>query len=409
MGPAKRDAIVALQRFAEPGPRHHLGVQALGRHEQDREIGGVRRRDVLVADGLRFHAQAILQRLARGHRQRAGRPAPARPAGAANPRAETWHRPAASMSARRRRARAGELRIPPAGRCRARVSTFAAYCCGVSTSASRAASWTSPHMPRVFTLASTRFRSPTPVASDCISPRPRCTCSRRSETVLNDAASRCSSVACSFSSTVARICSSLEVLSPRKASRRCSTVCRTASSRCSLAVVNTPSCSPNPCNCRCCRPAIAVSCCCVVSRKLPIAPATSTRSPLAAFACSVRALARSWRTSRSSALVANARFRSWRAVRRLHVARLGRPRHVPAHRRQGARTRRARRTAGSPAQRGSRAQVDRPSWCESSGAGACPARLRAPATNRSATPLRGSPSCARAPSGGACGCGSIAA
>jgi hypothetical protein len=41
---------------------------------------------------------------------------------------------------------------------------------------------TSPHVPRVFTLPSTRFKSPTPTASDCISPSPRCTCSRRSDT-----------------------------------------------------------------------------------------------------------------------------------------------------------------------------------------------------------------------------------
>ena len=146
------------------------------------------------------------------------------------------------------------------------VSTLVAYCCGVSTSASSAASWTSPHMPRVFTLARTRFRSPTPVASVCISPRPRCTCSRRSDTILNDSPSRCSSVVCSFSSTVARICSSFAVLSVRSASRRCSTVARTASSRCSLDSVSLVSCSPNPCSCRCCSPAMSVSCCWVASR-----------------------------------------------------------------------------------------------------------------------------------------------
>ncbi len=76
---------------------------------------------------------------------------------------------------------------------------------------------------------------------------------------MNDSPRRCSSVACSFSSTVARICSSLAALSARNASRRCSTVPRTASRRCSLDSVSLASCSPNPCNCRCCNPAMSVS------------------------------------------------------------------------------------------------------------------------------------------------------
>ena len=80
-------------------------------------------------------------------------------------------------------------------------------------SSSRAPSCTSPKMPRFFTLVSTRLRSPTPVARFCISPRPRCTASSRSETSLNDWPRRVSSVLCSFSSTVARICSSLAALS----------------------------------------------------------------------------------------------------------------------------------------------------------------------------------------------------
>ena len=93
------------------------------------------------------------------------------------------------------------------------VATFAAYCSGVKTCSSKPASCTSPNTPRVFTLVSTRFSEPTSRARFCISPRPLCTCSRRSATCLKLSPSRCSSVACSFSSTVARICSSFFSLS----------------------------------------------------------------------------------------------------------------------------------------------------------------------------------------------------
>ena len=94
------------------------------------------------------------------------------------------------------------------------VSTLRAYWSGVSTCSSRPPSCTSPNMPRVLTLVSTRCRSRRrPAASVCISPRPRCTCSSRSATCLKLSPRRCSSVACSFSSTVARICSSFFSLS----------------------------------------------------------------------------------------------------------------------------------------------------------------------------------------------------
>ncbi len=53
-----------------------------------------------------------------------------------------------------------------------------------------------------------------------MSPSPLCTCSSRSATCLNDWPSRSSSVVCSFSSTVARICSSFCALSLRRTSRR---------------------------------------------------------------------------------------------------------------------------------------------------------------------------------------------
>ena len=68
-------------------------------------------------------------------------------------------------------------------------------------------------MPRDLTLVSTRLRSPTPEASVCISPSPLCTCSSRSLTSLNDSPRRRSSVSCSFSSTVRRICSSFSAFS----------------------------------------------------------------------------------------------------------------------------------------------------------------------------------------------------
>ena len=53
-----------------------------------------------------------------------------------------------------------------------RTSTFLAYCAGVSICSRIISSCTSPHVPRVFTLVRTFFRSPTPVASCCISPSP---------------------------------------------------------------------------------------------------------------------------------------------------------------------------------------------------------------------------------------------
>ena len=58
-------AVVALQRLDQAGPPQHLGVEPLGREVQQAEVGGVRRRDVLLAHGLRFGAQPHLQRAAR--------------------------------------------------------------------------------------------------------------------------------------------------------------------------------------------------------------------------------------------------------------------------------------------------------------------------------------------------------
>ncbi len=117
------------------------------------------------------------------------------------------------------------------------TATLAAYCSGVSMSSSNMPSCTSPQPPRDFTLVSTRFRSPTPVARDCISPRPLCTCSSRSLTSWKLSPRRFSSVPCSFSSTVARICSSLASFSLRSSSRLSDRVLRSRSWRSPLAVV----------------------------------------------------------------------------------------------------------------------------------------------------------------------------
>ena len=54
-----------MQLLGESGTRHHLGVKALGRDEQDREVSGKGRRNVGIAYQLRLHAQEIGQRLAR--------------------------------------------------------------------------------------------------------------------------------------------------------------------------------------------------------------------------------------------------------------------------------------------------------------------------------------------------------
>ena len=123
------------------------------------------------------------------------------------------------------------------------VSTFFAYCAGANTCSRSAPSCTSPKVPRVLTLLSTRLSEPTSLASFCISPMPRCTCSSRSATWRKLSPSRCSRVACSFSSTVARICSSFFSLSAWIASSRVSTAALTSVIRWSLARTSACSCS----------------------------------------------------------------------------------------------------------------------------------------------------------------------
>ncbi len=113
-------------------------------------------------------------------------------------------------------------------------------------------SCTSPQPPRFLTLLSTRLRSPTPVASCCISPSPRWTCSSRSETSLNEASRRVLRVVCSFSSTVPRICSSLAALSACSSFRRSSRVLRISPMRCSLRWISSLRRWPSVSAKRCC-------------------------------------------------------------------------------------------------------------------------------------------------------------
>ena len=61
--PGDSDTALALQPIAEAGAAQHFRIQSFGGQEQDREIGGVRRFDVFVADGPRFLPDARLQRL----------------------------------------------------------------------------------------------------------------------------------------------------------------------------------------------------------------------------------------------------------------------------------------------------------------------------------------------------------
>ena len=93
------------------------------------------------------------------------------------------------------------------------VLTFVSYCSGVSISEMRLPSCASPHVPLVLMLLKTFFKSPTPTAIVCISPRPLWTSSSRSLTILNDSPNLFSIVDCNFSSTVWRIASSFSVLS----------------------------------------------------------------------------------------------------------------------------------------------------------------------------------------------------
>lgn len=58
--------MLALQPLDEARPAQRLRVQALGGHEQNAEVRGVRRPDVFLADGPRLQPQPGLDRLAGG-------------------------------------------------------------------------------------------------------------------------------------------------------------------------------------------------------------------------------------------------------------------------------------------------------------------------------------------------------
>ena len=159
VGPASVTRCSRCSASTRPGPAQRLGVQALGRHEQDREVGGVRRARCTSRGCVRASCRRrVSMRLARPPRRRRGRRAPARRAGARSPRAETCSRSAATAARRRRAGRAGGSRTRRARCCPARSRRWCAYCSGVNTCSSRPASCTSPNMPRVFTLVSTRLQ-----------------------------------------------------------------------------------------------------------------------------------------------------------------------------------------------------------------------------------------------------------
>ncbi len=117
-----------------------------------------------------------------------------------------------------------------------RTAALTTYWRSASISDSSAPSCTSPQMPRDLTLVSTFFRSPTPVASERISPRPLYTCSRRSLTSEKLSPRRLLSVLCRFSSTVLRISSSFTLVSLRISPIVLNSVSRMRSSFKSLAV-----------------------------------------------------------------------------------------------------------------------------------------------------------------------------
>ena len=58
---SQRNAVSALQPLHQVGPAQHFGIQPFGRQEEDREVGGVRRRDVLFLDGFRLQPDARFQ------------------------------------------------------------------------------------------------------------------------------------------------------------------------------------------------------------------------------------------------------------------------------------------------------------------------------------------------------------
>ena len=163
-------------------------------------------------------------------------------------------------------------------------------------------------MPRTFTLVSRCLRSPTPCASVCISPRPRCTISSRSATCLKLSPSRACKVDCSFSSTVWRISSSLALLLCCSCAICSCKVPRISASRRALASLKASSCwlsVSDTCFCICAKPACTpCNCWACVRADSALCCTSPVWNVLKACACSCRVLravsASSRRSSRSS-------------------------------------------------------------------------------------------------------------
>ena len=227
--------MVALQRFEQARPAQRLGVEALGRNEQDREVGRVRRREVLLADRPRLDAKAHLDRPRRAL-DAGGVGALVRLDQALVVLARELavdrqpHRLVAAAARELDRVVDALVRCPESSRRSCRTAPAR------TPARASAPSWTSPKVPRVLTLLSTRLSEPTSLASFCISPMPRWTCSSRSATWRKLSPRRCSSVACSFSSTVGADLLELLLVVGLDRARACvSTVALTSAMRWSLA------------------------------------------------------------------------------------------------------------------------------------------------------------------------------
>ena len=92
-------------------------------------------------------------------------------AGARSPRSETWRRSAATAARRRRCARQADGEVHRFFAAPGRVTTWRRTARARETCSSSWPSCASPKLPRVLT-ASRCFKSPTPWAGVCISPRP---------------------------------------------------------------------------------------------------------------------------------------------------------------------------------------------------------------------------------------------
>ena len=154
VGPHEHDAVVALQLLGKARPRHHFGVQALGRHEQDREVGGERRRRRTWRGSSSLRRAGARPAPCAHRRPRACPRARAHPAGAATRRAGTWRRPAASTAASRCRVPAGGSRTRRGCRCPESSRRWSRTAAASATSAAAP-----PAGPRPTCRASSRWRA----------------------------------------------------------------------------------------------------------------------------------------------------------------------------------------------------------------------------------------------------------